>query len=155
MFVYVCGSNDVDVGTFGMRLLSVLQPVLHWNPLYLISVSNGRSKTVLPVKLKELAWHEYTHIYCTPSSTSLSVFLLACLYHHLVWRGFVSCSPPPLAACGMLVWPCHSLLQGLSLGDQAPLFMLYCVSPSIPAMEQLRQISLTVTIAVRLSRGWK
>lgn len=52
MFVYVCDSDDVDVGTFGMRLLSVLQAVLHWSPspYHLIFVSNVSSKTVLPVK---------------------------------------------------------------------------------------------------------
>lgn len=70
----------------------------------------------------------HTHYFLSPLLSQP----FTCLSHLPVWHGSVSCPlhhPWLQHACLTLS---YSLLRGLSLGDHAPLFMLYRVSPSIP-----------------------
>lgn len=90
----------VDVGTFGTRLLSVLQPLLHWrpSPSHLVSVSNGSSKTILPVKCQENYHGINAHtLFTVPYS--LPAFCLSISPSCLAWLCLMPSQPPFAAAC--------------------------------------------------------
>lgn len=143
-------------GTFGTRLLSVLRPcaTLKSFPPFsprLCQYLRQRNNTTREMS-RELAGHKCTHIiFCPLFSPSLSPVSLTFLSGMALSHALST-----TLGYSMLAWPCR-IVSFVACLSVITLHYLCCIAFRHPflAMEQSRQISLTVTTAVRLCRGWK